>query len=83
MSKTEDVPQADLIADLTYEAALARLEELLNELETGDLPLDDALTRYEEGVMLAARCERLLEEAALRVRRWQGDEAPADFADWE
>jgi exodeoxyribonuclease VII small subunit len=79
MSKPTESPKEEL----SYETAFARLEILLAELEAGELPLEEALDRYEEGVKLAALCERLLEEAELRVRRWQPDDEPVDFDDWE
>ena len=52
--------------DLTYDAALAQLEAILATLEGDDLPLEQALTLYEEGALLAAFCARKLEEAELR-----------------
>ncbi len=71
------------IDGLTYEEAFASLDAIIVGLESGDLPLDEALARYEEGIELAARCARLLEEAELRVRAWQpGDEA-AEVDGWQ
>ena len=63
--------------DLTYEAALEQLEQIIASLEEGDLPLEEALVRYEEGAALAAFCEQKLNEAELRVRKWQ----PGDGGD--
>lgn len=56
-------------AEPTYEAQLARLVALVERLETGELPLAEALAVYEEGVTLAAQCQQLLGEAELRVQR--------------
>ena len=68
----------EIAEDLTYEEAYAQLEEILASLETGELSLEEALTRYESGAALAAYCERKLSEAELRVRQWQpGDETEA------
>ncbi len=50
-----------------FEDALAKLEERVRRLESGELPLDDALTLYEEGVELARTCHEQLEEAEQRV----------------
>jgi exodeoxyribonuclease VII small subunit len=73
--------------DLTYEAALEQLDAIIASLEGGDLPLEEALARYEEGAALAALCEQKLNEAELRVRKWRpGDETggeTSDFHEWE
>jgi len=53
----------------TFEQSLARLEEVVARLESGDLPLDEALERYEEGVRLVGRCRTDLERAELKVKR--------------
>lgn len=50
-----------------FEDALAKLEERVRRLEGGELPLDEALTLYEEGVELARTCHEQLEEAEKRV----------------
>lgn len=54
-------------AELAFENALAELEKRVRALEAGDVPLDDALTLYEEGVQLARSCHELLEAADQRV----------------
>jgi exodeoxyribonuclease VII small subunit len=53
----------------TFEQSLSRLEEVVARLEGGDLPLDEALERYEEGVRLVSRCRTDLERAELKVKR--------------
>ncbi len=59
---------ADEIAALAFEAAYTRLEEAVARLQMGNLPLDDALSVYEEGMALSAHCQQLLERAELRVQ---------------
>ncbi len=54
---------------LTFDAALAELERTVAELEAGGLPLEQTIARYERGVALEQRCEQLLADAELRVRR--------------
>ena len=54
---------------LTFDAALAELERTVAELEAGGLPLEQTIARYERGVALEQRCEQLLADADLRVRR--------------
>ncbi len=53
--------------DLTFEQALARLEQIVKSLESGDLPLDKSLALYEEGVSLTAYCTMLLDTAEKRI----------------
>jgi exodeoxyribonuclease VII small subunit len=55
------------MAEKKFEAALARLEEIVKELETGDLPLDLSLRLFEEGIKLSRFCNKKLEEAERRV----------------
>lgn len=52
----------------TFEEALARLEEIVKELETGSAPLDQSLTMFEEGVQLVKLCGGKLDEAEQRIR---------------
>lgn len=68
---------------LSYEDAFAQLEEILAQLETGDLPLEETLSLYERGAALAAHCSRLLDEAELRVRQWQPGDLTTPFDDWQ
>lgn len=52
---------------LSFEAALERLESLADRLEQGDLPLEAALAAFEEGVRLSRRCAAQLGEAERRI----------------
>ena len=54
-----------------YETLFARLQEIVGQLESGDLPLEESLLLYEEGVVIAAACQRLLDTATLTVQRLQ------------
>jgi len=53
--------------DLSFEAALARLESIVARLEGGDLELEAALASFEEGVALSRRCAEQLERAERRI----------------
>lgn len=53
----------------SYEALTQRLQQVVERLETGELPLAEALALYEEGVALAARCQQLLDSAELRIQQ--------------
>ena len=53
----------------TFEQSLSRLEIVVSRLESGDLPLDEALERYEEGVQLVRFCRAELDRAELKIRK--------------
>lgn len=55
------------VSTLSFEAALAELEETVGRLEAGDLTLEAALALFERGQQLASHCSRQLEQATLRV----------------
>lgn len=55
------------MAQKTFETALERLEALVEKLEKGDLPLEQSLKLFEEGVKLARACNRRLDEAERKV----------------
>lgn len=55
------------MAEKKFEAALARLEEIVQELEKGDLPLEQSLKLFEEGIKLSRICTKRLEDAERRV----------------
>ncbi len=52
---------------LKFEDALARLETIVAELEKGDLPLDDSLKIFEEGIKLSKNCLKMLDDAERKV----------------
>ncbi len=53
----------------TFEHSLRRLEEIVQRLEQGDVPLEEALTLYEEGIALSKACGERLTQAELRMKR--------------
>jgi exodeoxyribonuclease VII small subunit len=57
-----------------FEAAMARLEEIVHALEAGNLSLDDSLRVFEEGTGLLRLCTRRLEEADRRIEILLQDE---------
>jgi len=61
-------PKGDSMAQFKFEDALARLETIVGQLEKGDLPLEDSLKIFEEGVRLSKNCIKLLEEAERKVQ---------------
>lgn len=52
----------------TFEAALARLEEIVHTLDSGDAPLDESLALFEEGVSLVKLCSNKLDTAEQKVK---------------
>ena len=53
---------------LTFEAAMARLEEIVADLESGKLSLEESLKKFEEGITLGKTCRDFLDRADLRIR---------------
>ena len=67
----------------TYENLYSRLQAIVARLEAGELPLAEALALYEEGVTVAASCQRLLDEAELRIQELQPGDAEPRTGLWE
>jgi exodeoxyribonuclease VII small subunit len=57
------------VAALPFDRALAEFKAVVEKLETGNLPLEESIGLFEQGVLLQRRCERLLNEAELRFQR--------------
>lgn len=55
------------MATVKFEEALARLEAIVAELERGELPLEDSMRIFEEGIKLSKVCLKMLEEAERKV----------------
>lgn len=60
---------------------LARLDEVVRDLEAGDLPLEQALARFEEGIHLVREGEQLLASVEQRIETLLADGTVAPFAD--
>ena len=52
----------------SIESRLTELEVILEELESGDLELDQALKKFEQGVKLSRECQKTLEDAELKIK---------------
>jgi exodeoxyribonuclease VII small subunit len=63
------------MTDLKFEDCLARLEQIVGRLETGNLPLEESLKIFEEGIGLARSCARYLEDAEKRIEVLARDES--------
>ena len=56
------------------ESKLKELENLLEELESGELDLDEALKKFEKGIILSRECQKTLENAELKIQVLMDDE---------
>lgn len=71
------------VSELSFEAALAELEEIVSKLERGQGTLDDAIDAYERGNALKQHCQKKLDEARMRVEKIRVPEAGAAPTDAE
>jgi exodeoxyribonuclease VII small subunit len=55
------------MAKISFEKALSQLEQIVQEMEGGDLPLEKALARFEEGIALSRICSEKLGEMEKRI----------------
>ena len=55
------------MAEVKFEEALKKLEKIVEDLERGDLSLDEALKKYQEGIELSRLCSQRLENAKKRI----------------
>jgi exodeoxyribonuclease VII small subunit len=72
----DDLPKLD------FETAMRELEELVERLEQGELPLEESLTAFERGVMLTRSCQTALQEAEQKVEillKKSGESAVQEF----
>ncbi|KQS05225.1 exodeoxyribonuclease VII small subunit [Sphingomonas sp. Leaf357] len=61
------------VEDLSFEAALRELEQIVSRLESGDEPLDGAIALYERGDRLRLRCKERLDAAQARIEAIRTD----------
>lgn len=66
MAEPNPLPE---ISNMSFEDALAELEQIVRRLEAGQVKLDEAILSYERGALLRQHCERKLNEAQQRVER--------------
>ncbi len=59
----------DDIAAMSFEAALAELEQIVSKLESGQAPLQESIAIYERGEALKRHCEDLLKAAEMRIEK--------------
>jgi exodeoxyribonuclease VII small subunit len=61
--------EASADAPLDFEQSMKRLESIVEELESGRLTLEDSIARYEEGIQLSRRLQKVLDESEKRIDR--------------
>lgn len=54
---------------LTFEGAMRRLNEIVKRLEEGDVPLEESMKLYAEGMRLGSLCKKILREAEQKITR--------------
>ena len=71
MSDAAQQPAAEQarIEALPFDKAMAEFKTVVERLEQGNLPLEESIALFEQGVLLQRRCERMLSEAELRFQR--------------
>lgn len=76
---------AESIAALSFEAALAKLEQIVHKLESGEASLEDSIDLYTEGTLLKQHCDRKLKDAQARIEKLQigSDGAPKGAAPFD
>ena len=57
----------------SFESLMARLEEIVDLLELGDIPLDKAISLYEEGAKISAECNVFLSKTELKIKKLTKD----------
>jgi exodeoxyribonuclease VII small subunit len=57
------------ISQMSFEQALAALEQIVQQLERGDVPLDQSISLYERGEALRAACQQRLDAAQARIEK--------------
>ena len=66
--------------NLSYEEAYKNLEDILLKLESGNTRLDESLSLYEEGIKLYRHCNKSLEEATLKINKFDKDGKEIPFS---
>lgn len=66
-----------------FESALSELEELIEQLESGDLSLDASLKAFEKGVKLTRECQQRLTEAEQKVQKLVAEQGQLSLEDFD
>ena len=66
-----------------FEEAMLKLEEIVNELENGDVPLEQAIELFQEGIGLSGYCNQKLEQAERKIERLLEKDGVLETVDYE
>jgi exodeoxyribonuclease VII small subunit len=77
------VESDDKTAKLTFEAALAQLETIVESMESGDVPLQELLVKFEEGSRLLKLCESRLKDAEIKIEQLKKQKDGVAFTPFE
>ncbi len=72
-TKPKNQPDQPAAEGLSYEQALAELEDIVTSLEENKLPLEQSMALFERGQALSRHCMELLDKAELRIKQLSGD----------
>lgn len=78
MTDTSTEAEPDDLTGLSYETARAQLVEVVNQLESGGVPLDESLALWERGERLAQVCQRWLDGAQAKIDAARAETTPAE-----
>ncbi|MFU8816919.1 MAG: exodeoxyribonuclease VII small subunit [Pseudomonadales bacterium] len=67
------------LGDIDFEAALAELEQLVDQMEAGEMTLEDSLRSFERGVKLTRHCQSALRSAELKIKQLTADNQLEDL----
>lgn len=65
----------------TFDEAMAELEEIVNQLEQGDVPLEKALDQFQEGIKLSRHCKSIVEDAEKTVTKMVSENGTEEVID--
>ena len=60
------------IDEMSFEEAIGELEKIVSELDSGNVPLDESVSKYEVGAALKKHCEARLKEAEMKIQEITG-----------
>ena len=75
--------QSDKEADLTFEQALANLEEIIHRMESGEASLESLVTHYQSGLKMLKLCRERIDAAEMKIKEVQEKEGTLIEKDFE
>jgi exodeoxyribonuclease VII small subunit len=71
VSNFERFPMAKGTSRLNFEESMAKLDEIVEAMESGQIGIEDSINKYEEAMTLVAQCRRILSQAEQRIAKIQ------------